>query len=204
MSKKRKRKKRERVASAEELRETVSPIKDFKFLNPLDPDETLVFPAQRLQPGHLLQMNNTSLIRVYKEAQTKIAKSKEEELNKEAIPEVELEIAEPEKTEVVDNEKEPANKTEELEVDVLNAITSNIEYAAEIASMSIVDPETRQPIYTARDCLHYLQPAWNIEISTWALEGARPQKEGDDADAVDRFPAELEQSEEPASPAQDQ
>ena len=67
-------------------------------------------------------------------------------------------------------------------------IISNLDNAAEFASIAIVDPETLENIYTKEQCARYLPPELNVEITEWALEGVRPMQEGEDADEVDRFP----------------
>ena len=69
-------------------------------------------------------------------------------------------------------------------------IISNLQNAAQFASLSIVDPETMENIYTKEQCALYLPPGLNVDITEWALEDVRPMKEGDDADAVDLFSEE--------------
>ena len=165
-----KRKRKRRRVSAEELRETMAPTKDFDWENPYNEDELIVVTAQRLSPGHLFNMDSTSLIRAYRQ----------DELNKKKPP-----VAE-------------ENDEESDTINNLENILNNLGYAAEIASISIVDPKTHTNIYSKDDCLKYIPAEKITEIATWAVENARPIKEGEDADDVDRFPGRGEKQEEPS------
>ena len=169
-------KKRKRRVTAQELRQTVAPTKDFEYVNPHDDDDVILVTAQRLSPGHLLQMNNTSLIRAYRQQESNGGKTDTEK----------------QKTETGEEEQ---IRTEKEILDNLDVIVNNIEYASQISSMSIVDPESGENIYTKQDCLLYFSPDFNTDIANWALAGARPIKEGEDADDVDKFSDEPEQQE---------
>ena len=162
-------KKRKRRLNREQLRQTIAPTKDFDFVNPHDEDDIIVVTVQRLSPGHLLEMDSSSLIKAYQQ------KTDEVSQNSENDPE----------------------KTDEVPVDILKnfeTIVNNVKYASHIASMAIIDPETGERLYTKEDCMLFLLPEWNTQIANWALAGAKPQT-GESADDADRFPAETEQQE---------
>lgn len=78
---------------------------------------------------------------------------------------------------------------EDTEVPDAVETAKNLQQAAGIVSLSLIDVETGERLYTERECLHFIPPEKLVEISTWAVEGARPRKkEGDpDADDADRF-----------------
>ena len=159
MSKKRKRRK----GSLKALKQMVSPTKEFEFANPNDADDILYFTARRLSPGHLLELDNTTLIRAYREHQSQ------------------AEAENPEDSDI---------SQEEAELVAFKKIITEVKYSAEIASMSLIDEETEETLLTAEECMEYLLPDWNTQIATWALGGARPAREGEGADDVDRFPEE--------------
>ena len=159
--------KRKRRLNREQLRQSIAPTKDFEFVNPHDEDDIIVVTVQRLSPGHLLEMNSSSLIKAYQEYDKDAPKNSEID---ETVPE-----------EILEN---------------FEAIINNVKYASEIASMAIIDPETGERLYTKEDCKLYFLPEWNTQISNWALAGAKPQQ-GEDADDADRFPPGAEQQEEP-------
>ena len=165
-------KKRKRRLNREELRQTIAPTKDFEFVNPNDEDDIIIVTAQRLSPGHLFEMNSSSLIEAYQQ-------------NPDALPKPNPEEDEP---------HTPVEVPQDV-LDNLDLIVGNIKYASEIASIAIVDPETGERIYTQEDCMLFLLPAWNTEVANWALMGAAPQQ-GEDADTADRLSAEPEQQEE--------
>ena len=174
---KKKRKKRVRRLDREGLRTRAAPTKDFEFVNPNDPDDILLVTAQKLSPGHLLNMDSSSLIRAYRQKPPEQGVESDTE-NEES------------------SEQESSRLTQDI-LDNFNTIVSNIQYASEIASMSIIDPETGKTIYTKEDCMLYLLPNENTEIANWALSDARPIREGDDADGVDNFSVESGQQAEP-------
>ena len=154
-----KNKKRKRRLNREQLRQTIAPTKDFDFVNPHDEDDIIVVTAQRLSPGHLLEMNSSSLIKAYQEKPDEVPQDSE---NDETVP-----------GEILEN---------------FEVIVNNVKNASEIASMTIIDPETGERLYTKEDCMLYFLPEWNTQIANWALAGAKPQ-EGEEADNVDRIPA---------------
>ena len=169
---KKNRKKRKRRVSPEELRQTISPTKDFDFVNPHDEDDIIVVTAQRLSPGHLLEMDSSSLIKASQQALSEV------------------------KTGKTDAEETDVDKLQTNILENFDVIIKNVKYASEIASISIVDPKTGKNLYTKEECMLYFLPEWNTQIANWALAGARPN-EGEDADDVDRFSTEPEQQEEP-------
>ena len=153
-----KNKKRKRRLNREELRQTIAPTKDFEWPNPHDADDIIVVTAQRLSPGHLLELDSSSLIKAYQQ-----------------------------NTDESDaNESQDSDEVDKDILDNFETIVSNVKYASEIASMAIIDPETGKRIYTQEDCMLLLLPAWNTQIANFALAGAQPQK-GENADDVDRF-----------------
>ena len=163
-----KNKKRKRRLSREQLRQTMAPTKDFEFPNPHDEDDIIVVTAQRLSPGHLLELDSSSLIKAYQQ-----------------------------NTDESDaNESQDSGEVDKDILDNFETIVSNVKYASEIASMAIIDPETGERIYTQEDCMLLLLPAWNTQIANFALGGAQP-KEGESADDVDRFHSDPEQQEKP-------
>ena len=170
MSKQNKKKKRKRKvkASADVFKQMISPTKEFEFVNPDDEDHSVVATARRLSPGHLMELDSTSLIRAYALGNKK---RDETALSEEGL---------------TDEEKEKARQKREVEQ--FEEIVSNIRHSAEITSMALIDPETEERIMTPDECMYYLLPEWNTEVSRWAIGGARPIKEGEDADDVDRFP----------------
>ena len=162
MSKKRKK------ASVDSLKKMLSPTKEFDLINPDDPEDIQYVTVRKLSPGHLLEINNTTLIRAYKEAEKRSS----------------------------NNEPKNANRSkEELEIEGFEKIINEVKYSAEIASMAIIDSETEERILTKEQCMQLLLPQWNQEIARWALGGARPIKEGDEADDTDRFPKKSKQQE---------
>ena len=188
MSKSKKRKKRR--VSAKELRETMSPTKDFDYVNPHDEEDIILVTAQRLSPGHLFQMNSSSLIKAYQQESSEI-----EKVGQNAEGET-LEQDENEETDL-DETKDEEIDPDELQKNILDnfdIIVDNVKYASEIACMAIIDPETGKRIYTKEDCMLYFLPDFLTKISNWALNGAKP-KQGDNADDVDIFPSGSEQQE---------
>ena len=165
-------KKRKRRLNREQLRQTIAPTKDFDFVNPHDEDDIIVVTVQRLSPGHLLEMDSSSLIKAYQQKTDEVSQNSEND---------------PEQTGEV-----PVDMLENFET-----IVNNVKYASHIASMAIIDPETGERIYTKEDCMLFLLPEWSTQIANWALAGAKPQK-GEDADDVDTFSAGAEQQAEPA------
>lgn len=167
-----KKNKNKRRLNRKQLRQTIAPTKDFDFVNPHDENDVIVVTAQRLSPGHLLEMNSSSLIKAYQQIPPDIPENNTDD----------------------DNNNQNLEAVEQAVLDNFDVIVGNVKYASEIASMAIIDPETGDRIYTKEDCMLYLQPDWNMEIANWALKGAKPQ-EGADADDVDRFPPKPEQQE---------
>ena len=156
---KKNKKKRKRRLNRDELRQTMAPTKDFEWPNPHDEDDIIIVTAQRLSPGHLLELDSSSLIKAYQQ-----------------------------NTDESDaNESQDSGEVDKDILDNFETIVSNVKYASEIASMAIIDPETGERIYTQEDCMLLLLPAWNTEVANFALAGAQPQK-GEAADDVDRFP----------------
>ena len=176
-----KNKKRKRRLNREELRETIAPTKDFEFVNPHDADDIIIVTAQRLSPGHLLEIDSSSLIKAHQQASNKSKGN-----GTQAADEPDTDEPDTVDPDILDN---------------LDEIVSNLKHSAKIASIAIVDPKTGKQLYTEEDCTYYLMPAWNTEIATWAVAGAVPQ-EGENADDADRFPAPDEQQEEPAVEAE--
>ena len=170
-----KKNKKKRRLSRDQLRETIAPTKDFDFTNPHDENDIIVVTAQRLSPGHLLEMNSSSLIKAYQQIPPDIPQNDSDDDGK--------------------NSDQNLEAVEQALLDNFDVIVGNVKYASEIASMSIIDPETGGRVYTKEDCMLYLQPDWNMEIANWALKGAKPQ-EGAESDDVDRFPSKPEQQEE--------
>ena len=170
MSKKNKKKRKRRLNRAE-LRQTIAPTKEFDFVNPHDADDIIIVTAQRLSPGHLLEMDSSSLIKAY-------------QTNPDAV------------SQDTEDAQEPDADVSKDILDNFETIVNNVKYASEIASMSIVDPDTGERLYTQEDCMLFLLPEWNTQIANWALAGAQP-KEGEDADDGDRFSSDSEQHETP-------
>ena len=148
-----------RKASLQGLKDMISPIKEFPFKNPQDPNDIIVFTARKLSPGHLLSTHNTAFLKAYH-------KKKEEESVE---------------NEQDDDQKEAENK------EAFEKIISEVEYSAEIASLSILDPETMQNYLTTDEVMQYVLPEWHSKISSWALGGASPQ-DTENPDEIDTFP----------------
>ena len=72
-----KNKKRKRRLNREELRQTIAPTKDFEFVNPHDADDIIIVTAQRLSPGHLLEIDSSSLIKAHQQASESSMMAKE-------------------------------------------------------------------------------------------------------------------------------
>lgn len=86
------------------------------------------------------------------------------------------------------SESENGEKTEEKKALSFEKTMENIERGAKVTSLSIVDPETHEPIYTKENCLLF-PIEFNSRILNWALFGRRPnQKTGGEAEAAARFP----------------
>ena len=138
-----KKKKRRRRVSRDELRQTAAPTKEFEYVNPRDEEDIIIVTAQRLSPGHLFQINSSSLIKAHQE---------------------QLEdVKPPEETQNIENTNE-----DQLEKDILenfDKIVNNVKYASELTSISIVDPETGKNIYTKEDCLLYFTPEFNTKVA---------------------------------------
>ena len=165
-----KNKKRKRRLNREQLRQTLAPTHDFEFINPYDEDDIIMVTAQRLSPGHLLEMDSSSLIKAYQRNPS------EDDTQASGSPS-DSDVAQ----DILDN---------------FDTVINNVKHAAEIASISIIDPDTGERIYTKEDCMAHLLPEWNTKIANWALAGALPQ-EGGNADDVDRFPPGSDEQEEP-------
>lgn len=148
-----------RKGSLEALKKMVSPTKEFDFLNPEDEDDILVFTARKLSPGHMLQLNSSTLIRAYKLQQQEVK-----------------------------NEEGSESKTqEELEMEAFERVLTEVESCAEVASMSLIDEETEETIFTKEQCLTLFPPEWLSDVSRWALRSIRPLEEGEGADDTDTF-----------------
>ena len=173
-----KNKKRKRRLNREQLRQTIAPTKDFEFVNPHDADDIIIVTAQRLSPGHLLEIDSSSLIKAHQQASNKSKGNGTQAAD------------EPDTV-------EPDTMDQDI-LDNLDEIVSNLKHSAKIASIAIIDPETGDRLYTEEDCMYYLMPAWTAEIAKWAVAGVTTQG-GESADEVDRFPAESEQQETPES-----
>ena len=169
-----KNKKRKRRLNREQLRQTIAPTKDFEFVNPHDADDIIIVTAQRLSPGHLLEIDSSSLIKAHQQASESSAAGEGDTAG-----------------ESDDKDIQASDESDAVNPDILDnldKIVSNLKYSAKIASIAIVDPETGERLYTEEDCMHYFMPAWNAEIAKWAIAGVLPQ-EGENADDADRFPA---------------
>ena len=167
-----KKKKRKRRVDRNELRQMVAPTEDFEYVNPHDEEDIIIVTAQRLSPGHLFQIDSSSLLKAYQE--------KPEDLNPE---------------EIQNNEGVDESKLQEDILENFDKIVNDVKYASELTSLAIVDPETGKNIYTKEDCLLYFSPEFNTKISNWALAGANPQQKGESGDSVDRFPSGVNEQE---------
>lgn len=156
--------KTERKASLQVLQEMISPEKPFKFENPENPDDIVVFLARKLSPGHLLNTHNTAFIKAYQKKQEEDAAEEAGNSNGDAV-----------------------TAQEAVTKEAFDNIMSEVEYSTEIASISIIDAETKQNYLTPQDVMEYMMPEWHSEISTWALGGATPQDK-ENPDEVDTFP----------------
>ena len=175
-----KNKKRKRRLNREELRQTIAPTKDFEFVNPHDADDIIIVTAQRLSPGHLLEIDSSSLIKAHQQASESSAAGEGDTAG-----------------ESDDKDIQASDESDAVNPDILDnldEIVSNLKHSAKIASIAIIDPETGDRLYTEEDCMYYLMPAWAAEIAKWAVAGVTTQG-GESADEVDRFPAESEQQE---------
>ena len=168
-----KNKKRKRRLNREELRQTIAPTKDFEFVNPHDADDIIIVTAQRLSPGHLLEIDSSSLIKAHQQASNKSKGNGTQSADEPDTVEPDTDEPDTVDPDILDN---------------LDEIVSNLKHSAKIASIAIIDPETGKRLYTEEDCMYYLMPAWAAEIAKWAVAGAVPQ-EGENADDADRFPA---------------
>ena len=145
-----KNKKRKRRLSREQLRQTMAPTKDFEWPNPHDADDIIIVTAQRLSPGHLLELDSSSLIKAYQQ-----------------------------NTDESDaNESQDSGEVNKDILDNFETIVSNVRYASEIASMAIIDPETGERIYTQEDCMLLLLPPGTRRSPTshWQVRSHRRER----------------------------
>ena len=146
-------------ATLTKLVEMSSPTKDFEFINPQDPEEILVFTARKLSPGHMLRIKNPVFIKAYE-------KKMDEDDTK-------------------DNNTEDGN-TDKPKKEGFEDTMENLEFSAEVASLSIVD-EHNQTYLTLDDVMLHMLPEWHAEISNWALGGASLLNTKN-PDEIDGFP----------------
>lgn len=156
------------------LQAAVSPRKEFPL--ELPNGDILIYTGRKLTPGHLLSIQNTVIIRAYKKAQEQ---GRENEQN-------------------ANSDAPQTAQSEQDVIDSLDEIIENANYCAEVVAIAIIDPETETPIFTAKQAMELLPPDYNQTVTTWALEGARKQEAGENADEVDRFHPE-DREQEPAA-----
>lgn len=148
------------------LQQAVSPRKDFPL--ELPNGDTLIYTGRKLTPGHLLNIQNTVIIKAYQKAQENVSDATDEQSS------------------VNDNPQKA--RSEQDVIDSLDELVENAKYCAEVVAISLIDPETEEPIFTAKQAMELLPPDYNKEVMEWAMAGAEKQDVGEDADEVDRFP----------------
>lgn len=211
-------KKRKRKGTLSELRSMVSPTKPFEFPNPDDPNDIYEFTARKLSPGHLLRIKNTAFIKAYQKRQyenaaeeiapksaeetIELSKAKENqkkvsellnkedtEKNRELLAKANIAVG---KAQLAVIDKMSQEEKDKFFVETFTETAENVEFSAEVASLSIVD-ENHQNYMTPEEVMLYMPPDWHTEISKWALGGASPQ-DTENPDETDDFPLESDGS----------
>ena len=203
-----KNKKKKRTANLKELRQMISPEKDFEFENPEDEDDIIVITARKLSPGHIMKIKDTAFIKAYQkrqienelksdtekamdDAQSAAQKAIKRFLSEENDENLELMNKANEAVQIAKQAFIDSLSEDELDkylIDTHTDTLENLEFSAIVASVAIIDKKTKQNVFTQEEVMLWMMPAWHMAISSWAIGGASPQDE-ENPDEIDDFPA---------------